>query len=378
MHGSDCKCCKAVSFSLLTPKNCAELVILHYYRTVGSLPPRLQAPLKVVGERDTLLHLRLLHILHRWLTYMLGGVEMRARGGVYQHPTGTHHLGTWSVRTNPQHYLPPLLLNPHNSCERRSLSHSRPPSQSGPYRHQSILQCPQPLMMKSDKLLCITSQNVRGSGGNPDQSLYARSQSTYSPRQQSINQHHRSVGVPMVVHSASTSPDSREAWLDFRQIQHHQLPSHGIHAQQYRTFPTIPQHHLHQHQFSSTDRLNVPSLSSSVSVSTPSSADSDDVRMSLPPFNELVSGASKVLPSSYHQPVERSPLVVDHDHRYRMEAQPAPFANAGPPGVGIQYTYGYEYSYGGQPQRTWVQQFYPACGTPYSYGQSTWLRSRGM
>lgn len=216
----------------------------------------------------------------------------------------------------------------------------------------------------------------------PDQSLYVRSQSTYSPRQQSINQHHRSVGAPMVVHSASTSPDSREAWLDFRQIQHHQHPSHGVHAQQYRCLPTVPHHHQpYHHQFPSPDRLSVPSLSStasSVSASTPSSADSDDVRMSLPPFNELVSGATKVLPSSYHQPAERSPLVADHDHRYRIEAQPAPFANAGPPGVGIQYPYAYDYGYDGHVQRFWVQQPYPVYGAPYSYGQPTWLRSRGM
>jgi hypothetical protein len=212
----------------------------------------------------------------------------------------------------------------------------------------------------------------------PDQSLYPRYHSTYSPRQQSMNQHHRSAGAPMVVHSASTSPDSREAWLDFRQIQYHQQhPSHGVHAQQYRCLPTVP-HHLHQHQFPSPDRLSVPSLSSSVSVSTPSSADSDDVRMSLPPFNEFVSGASKVFPSSYHQSSERSPLVVDHDHRYRTEAQPAPFANAGPPGVGIQYAYTLDYGYDGHLQRSWVQQFYPVCGTPYSYGQSMWYRSRGM
>lgn len=215
----------------------------------------------------------------------------------------------------------------------------------------------------------------------PDQSLYACSQSAYPSRQQTIDQHHRSAGAPMVVHSASTSPDSREAWLDFRQIQHHQqYPSHGVHAQQYRCLPTFPHPHLHHHQFPSPDRLSVPSLSStasSVSVSTP---DSDDVRMSLPPFNELVSGAGKVFPTSYHQAAEHPPLVADHEQRYRAEAQPAPFANAGPPGVGIQYTYahGYGYGYDGHLQRSWVQQFYPACGTPYSYGQSMWLRSRGM
>jgi len=216
----------------------------------------------------------------------------------------------------------------------------------------------------------------------PDQSLYARSQSTYSPRQQtlSIHQHHRS-GVPMVVHSASTSPDSREAWL---QIQPHQYPSHGAHSQQLRCLPTIPRHHPHQHQFPSPDRLSVPSLSStasSVSLSTPSSADSDDVRMSLPPFNELVSGARKVFPPSYHQAADHSPLVTDHDHRYRgVEAQPAPFANAGPPGVGIQYTYAHDYGYDGHFQRSWVQQAYPVYGAPFSYGQpgSAWLRSRGM
>jgi hypothetical protein len=212
----------------------------------------------------------------------------------------------------------------------------------------------------------------------PDHSLYARSRSTYSPRQQSMNQHHRSAGAPMIVHSASTSPDSREAWLDFRQVQqhHHQLPSHGFHAQPYRCLPTVPHHHPHQLQFPSTDRLNVPSLSSSVSVSTPSSADSDDVRMSLPPFNELVSGANKVLPPTYHQTAEPSSFITDHDNRYRIEAQPAPFANAGPPGVGIQYTYTPDYSYDGYLQRSWAQQFYPVCG--YAYGQTMWLRSRGM
>lgn len=45
MHGSDCECCKEVSFFSLTPKFCAELIVLKYYRTVGPLPPRLQAPL---------------------------------------------------------------------------------------------------------------------------------------------------------------------------------------------------------------------------------------------------------------------------------------------------------------------------------------------
>jgi len=187
----------------------------------------------------------------------------------------------------------------------------------------------------------------------------------------------------MVVHSASTSPDSREAWLDLRQIQPHQYPSHGAHAQQLRCLPTIPHHHPHQHQFSSPDRLSVPSLSStasSVSLSTPSSADSDDVRMSLPPFNELVSGAGKVFPPSHHQTTDHSPLVTDHDHRYRgVEAQPAPFANAGPPGVGIQCAY--DYGYDGHAQRSWVHQSYPVYGYspsfPYSQG-SVWYRSRGM
>jgi len=219
----------------------------------------------------------------------------------------------------------------------------------------------------------------------PDQSLYARSQLAYSPHQQTlpIYQHHRSGGAPMVVHSASTSPDSREAWLDLRQMQHHQYPSHGVHAQQFRCLPTIPHHHPHQHQFPSPDRLSVPSLSStasSVSLSAPTSADSDDVRMSLPPFNELVSGAEKVFPPSYHQTAERSPLVTDHDHRHRVEAQPAPFANAGPPGVGVPCIYAHDYGYDGNPQRTWVQQPYPVYCTLVSYGQpgSAWLRSRGM
>ena len=220
----------------------------------------------------------------------------------------------------------------------------------------------------------------------PDQSLYARSQSTYSPRQQtlSIHQHHRSNGAPMVVHSASTSPDSREAWLDLRQIQPHQYPSHGAQAQQLRYLPTIPHQYTHQHQLPSPDRLSVPSLSStasSVSVSTPSSADSDNVRMSLPPFNELVSGAGKVLPPSYHQPAEHSPLVTDHGHQYRgVDAQPAPFANAGPPGVGVQRACVENYGYDGYFQQSWVQQPYAVYGTPFSYGQSgsTWLRCRGM
>lgn len=230
-----------------------------------------------------------------------------------------------------------------------------------------------------------TAPSPPSMANKPDQSLYARTQSTYSPRQQTlpIHQHHRSGGAPMVVHSASTSPDSREAWLDFRQIQHHQNPSHGVHAQQYRCLPTVPYHHLHQHQFSSPDRLSVPSLSStasSVSVSTPSSADSDDVRMSLPPFNEFVSGANKVFPASYHQTADHSPLPTDHENRYRIEAQPAPFANAGPPGVVTQCAYSHDYGYGGHLQRSWVQQAYPVYGTPYSYGQSglAWLRSRGM
>ena len=104
--------------------------------------------------------------------------------------------------------------------------------------------------------------------------------------------------------------------------------------------------------------------------------------MILPPFNELVSGAGKVFPPSYHQTAERSPLVTDHDHQYRgVEAQPAPFANAGPPGVGIPRTYVYDYGYDGHHlQQSWVQQPYPVYGTPFSYGQpsSTWLRSRGM
>lgn len=219
---------------------------------------------------------------------------------------------------------------------------------------------------------------------NPDQSLYARSQPTYSPRQQTLHPHHRSGGAPMVVHSASTSPDSREAWLDFRQIQHNQHHSHGAHAQQFRCLPTVPHHHPHQQQFPLPDRLSVPPLSSassSVSLSTPSSADSDDVRMSLPPFNELVSGAGKVFPPSYHQVVEHSPLVTDNDHRYRgVEAQPAPFANAGPPGVGIQYGYVHNYGYDGYFQRSWVQQPCAVYDTSFSYGQSgsTWLRSRGM
>lgn len=212
----------------------------------------------------------------------------------------------------------------------------------------------------------------------PDQSLYARSNSAYSPRQQtvSIHQYHRSGGVPMVVHSASTSPDSREAWLDLRQIQHHQHPSHGAHTQQLRCLPTVPHHHQHQHQFPSPDRLSVPSLSS-----TPSSANSEDARMSLPPFNELVSRAGKVFPPSYHQAADHPPAVTNHDHRYQgVEAQPAPFANAGPPGVGIQCSYALDYGYDGQLQRPWVQQSYPVYGTPFSYGQSgfTWLRSRGM
>jgi hypothetical protein len=220
----------------------------------------------------------------------------------------------------------------------------------------------------------------------PDQSLYVRSQSTYSSRQQAlpIHQHHRSGGAPMVVHSASTSPDSREAWLDYRHIQH-QHPSHGAHAQ-LRCLPTIPYHHPN-HQFPSPDGLSVPPLSStasSASLSTPSSANSDDVRLSLPPFNELVSGAAKVFPQSYHQTADHSPLVTDHDHRYRgVEAQPAPFANAGPPGVGIQCTYAHDYGYDGHHghfQRSWVQQPYPVYGNPFSYGQpsSTWFRSRGM
>lgn len=223
----------------------------------------------------------------------------------------------------------------------------------------------------------------------PDQSLYARSQSTHSSRQQtlSIHQHHRSNGAPMVVHSASTSPDSREAWLDLRQIQPHQYPSHGAQGQQLRCLPTIPHHYAHQHQFPSPDRLSVPSLSStasSVSLSTPPSADSDNVRMSLPPFNELVSGAGKVFSPSYHQAAaaaEHSPLVTDHGHQYRgVEAQPAPFANAGPPGVGIQRAYAENCGYDGYFQQSWVQQPYVAYGTPFSYGQSgsTWLRSRGM
>jgi hypothetical protein len=214
----------------------------------------------------------------------------------------------------------------------------------------------------------------------PDQSLHPRSQSTFSPRQQTlpIYQYHRSGGAPMVVHSASTSPDSREAWLDFRQIQHHQHPSHAVFPQQSRCLPTVPHHHPHQHRFPTPDRLSVPSLSSSVSLSTPSSADSDDVRMSLPPFNELVSGANKVFPPSYQQPA--SPLVTEHDQRYRVEAQPAPFANAGPPGVGIQCAYEHDYGYDGHLQRAWVQHPYPVYGYGYSYGQpgSTWLRSRGM
>lgn len=194
-----------------------------------------------------------------------------------------------------------------------------------------------------------------------------------------IHRHHCSNGAPMVVHSASTSPDSREAWLDLRQIQPHQYPSHGAQGHQQ------PHHYGHQHQFPSPDRLSVPSLSStasSVSLSTPSSADSDNVRMSLPPFNELVSGARKVLPPSYHQPApEPSPLVIDHGHQYRgVEAQPAPFANAGPPGVGVQRAYAEHYGYYGYFQQSWVQQPCAVYGTPFSYGQSgsTWLRSRGM
>ena len=220
----------------------------------------------------------------------------------------------------------------------------------------------------------------------PDQPLYACSQSTYSPHQQTLptHQHHRSSGAPMVVHSASTSPDSREAWLDLRHIQYHHHPSHGAHGQQLRCLPTIPHHQPHQHQFPSPDRLSVPSLSStasSVSLSAPSSADSDDVRMILPPFNELVSGAGKVCTPSYHRTTERSPLVTDHDHQYRgVEAQPAPFANAGPPGVGAPRTYTHNYGYDGHPQQPWIQQPYPVYGNSFSYGQSSsaWLRSRGM
>jgi len=146
----------------------------------------------------------------------------------------------------------------------------------------------------------------------PDQPLCACSQSTHPPHQQTLptHQHHRSSGAPMVVHSASTSPDSHEARPDLRHIQYHHCPSHGA---QLHYLPAIPHHQPHRHQFPSPDRLSVPSLSStasSVSLSVPSSADSDDVKVILPPFNELVSGAGKVCTPSYHRTAERSPLTI--------------------------------------------------------------------
>jgi len=66
------------------------------------------------------------------------------------------------------------------------------------------------------------------------------------------------------------------------------------------------------------------STASSVSLSAPSSADSNNVRTIFPPFNELVSGAGRVCTPSYHRAAERSPLVTDHDHQYREVSKLSP------------------------------------------------------
>lgn len=143
--------------------------------------------------------------------------------------------------------------------------------------------------------------------------------------------------LPMVVQSASTSPNMRDTWLDYRQPSYQPSRSH-LPANSY------PSHH----QYNSPARLSVASSGStpsSESISTPASADAyNDVHMdvppTLPPFNELVSGADVPYPSIYSygpQSYDNSPMqprVVDHSNGL----QAAPFANAGPPGV---HQYGY-------------------------------------
>jgi hypothetical protein len=214
--------------------------------------------------------------------------------------------------------------------------------------------------------------------------------------------------VPMVIHSASTSPSVREAWLEHR--QQYQQPS--------RFQEAVPMSTLFSQSPARLSGTSSDSTPSSVSVSTPSPAEpSQEIRMEvpvLPPFNELVSSASGINgvphPPAYPfgvQSYDISPLMdVQSQARYsaamhqtvndngEMETgasednvhvmgdmdglQAAPFANAGPPGV-------HHYGYGCNSQNgSWEFQPYLSAYTP-GYGHMNmnhyaattgWVRTR--
>jgi hypothetical protein len=164
--------------------------------------------------------------------------------------------------------------------------------------------------------------------------------------------------LPTIVHSASTSPAMRDDWLDYRHTYHQSSRSQIPVSYSSNQYPPPV-------RVSATSTGSTPS---SVSISTPTSAvQSEDVRMeipTLPPFNELVSGADVVpqqSPYTYStQSYDSSPLAaarsqshyssaLSYEMRSRDNAQvvdhsngpqAAPFANAGPPGV-YNYCYGY-------------------------------------